>query len=86
MTRLAQEIAEIEAHTTRPRPDGRALAVLARLAAGETVTQAADHEHIPQGTVHHLLAAARVVLGADTNVQAVLIASRRGLLDGEPGR
>ena len=80
MTRLAREIAEIEAHAQPPRPDRRALAVLARLAAGETTTQAADHEHIPQGTVHRLLAVARDVLGAETTTQAVVFADRRGLI------
>lgn len=82
MSLLEQQIAEIEAHATPPRPDPRALDLLRRLAAGDTLRQAATHIGIPYGTATHLLGPACDLLGAVTTTQAVVIADRRGLLKG----
>lgn len=81
MNALRLAIAEIEAYALLPRPEPRALDLLRRLAAGDTLQQAATHTDIPYGTATHVIADAKTTLGANTTAQAVLTAHRRGLLE-----
>lgn len=61
-------------------PDRVTLSILAALAGGATTSDAAGICSVSDSTVRRKLAAARDGWGVATNVQAVIIAVRRGLV------
>jgi len=66
---------------TSPTPPGRAeLDALARLAEGHTVDRIARDLDVSERTVRRRLRAAADHLGADSTIQAVVTAVRRGLI------
>jgi DNA-binding CsgD family transcriptional regulator len=61
-------------------PDGTTLNILKALARGATTAEAATMCNISGSTLRRKLAGARAELNVDSNVQAVVIAVRRGLV------
>ena len=57
------------------------VALLARLRDGATLTDAARAEHLSRRTADRRLAAARRALGAPTTAEALMAATRLGILD-----
>jgi len=61
-------------------PDRVTLHILSALAHGATTSDAADICNVSDSTVRRKLAAAHDEWGVATNVQAVIVAVRRGLI------
>lgn len=77
----AVEIADSEPAVGSRPPDPDGLAILALLASGHSLGEAADTLGLSRRTADRRLAAAKAALGADRTTEAIAVAARRGLLE-----
>lgn len=80
LSRLGPLTFDAESHAPLTHEERR---LLTSIANGESMEAAARAAHVSRRTIERRIAGARKKLGVSTTVEAVLAASRRGLLDGD---
>lgn len=80
----ALEIIDRPPAAASAQPDADGLAILAMLARGHTLGEAADALGVSRRTADRRLAAAKAMLGAGRTTEAIAVAARRGLLEPRP--